>query len=152
MKLILLRHGDAVPDAPGGDRDRRLAPGAREAAARTGRVLMEEGHRAELALISPARRTRETWEALSEEFRDGVDAREADSLYNADVATLIDALTSVDGDVIVIGHNPALSQLSMLLASEGAVPLRPGEADVLDVRELRPGGAKRIAHVSGGAG
>src|SRR5580658_6810616 len=61
-RLILFRHAKAEPRGPGEDDfDRPLNERGREDAAIIGRALADQGHRPDLALVSPARRTTETW-------------------------------------------------------------------------------------------
>lgn len=113
--LILLRH--AKSDYPHGvaDHDRPLAPrGAREAG------LAGDWVRANLpdvgaVLCSTATRTRETLD------RTGIDApvRYVERLYESTPGTVLDEINSVGEDVatlLVIGHEPTMSQLALGLA------------------------------------
>ena len=61
-RLILFRHAKAEPRAAGEDDfDRPLAERGREDAALVGQALARQGFAPDAALISPARRTAETW-------------------------------------------------------------------------------------------
>ena len=65
--LLLLRHAKSSwDDASLADRDRPLADRGRKAARRIGRLLGERGWRPDRALVSPARRTQETWELIAD--------------------------------------------------------------------------------------
>src|SRR5918998_6449827 len=64
-RLMLLRHAKAGPLAAGGDLERPLAESGRTGAQSLGAYLAGEQLDPDLVLVSPARRTRETWEALS---------------------------------------------------------------------------------------
>jgi phosphohistidine phosphatase len=124
-RLILLRHGKAEPDsASGDDFDRRLSPrGARESA-EMGVSLAEMGFRPDLVLVSPAARTRETWEAAQEAFA-GAEVRYCDELYHADADVIRRTAEAADGEaktVMVVGHNPGLQELAVTLLTEGAAP------------------------------
>ncbi|HAC00912.1 MAG TPA: histidine phosphatase, partial [Brevundimonas sp.] len=69
------------------DVDRALSErGLRDAAA-MGRALAERGLKPDMALVSGARRTRQTWDQVSDHFGD-VELRVSDSLYNASADTL----------------------------------------------------------------
>ena len=67
-RLILLRHGKAERSAPGGDIARRLTDRGRNDAALMGRVLAERDLIPDVALVSAAARTQETWAAVSPAF------------------------------------------------------------------------------------
>lgn len=124
-RLILFRHGKAQPDsASGDDFDRRLAPrGLRESAA-MGASLADLGMRPDVALVSPAARTRETWSAAQAAFPDAL-VRFEDDLYHAE-AGAIRRVAEIAGarsaTVMVVGHNPGLQELAVALLIEGAAP------------------------------
>jgi phosphohistidine phosphatase len=124
-RLILLRHGKAEPDsASGEDYDRRLsARGARESA-EMGAHLADMGFKPDLALVSPAARTRETWEAMQGLFP-GAEFRSLDELYHAEADVIRRTAEQADGEaktVMVVGHNPGLQELALTLLVEGDAP------------------------------
>jgi phosphohistidine phosphatase len=119
-RLILFRHGKAVPDSESGDDfDRRLAPrGVRESADMAVR-LAQAGFAPHLALVSPALRTRETWDAAQPAFP-GAAVNYPPELYLADPKVLR-AVAAGPGTVMVVAHNPGLQDLTVrLLAQAGA--------------------------------
>ena len=122
--LILLRHAKAErASASGDDFDRPLAERGSDDARLMGRVLAEAGLKPELALVSPATRTRETWAEATLAFGAEIEARYDKALYNAASTTLRRLAESVEeapGDVILVGHNPGIHQLAMELLIEGA--------------------------------
>ena len=82
--LHLLRHAKSSWDDAGlADRDRPLAPRGRRAAKLIADYLRHEGIVPALVLCSPARRTRETLEALAEAFDDDVPVEFERDLYGA---------------------------------------------------------------------
>jgi phosphohistidine phosphatase len=119
QRLIILRHGDAEkPQAGMGDFARGLTAEGRAEAARAGRLLAEAGAVPDLALVSDARRARETWEAAAAAFP-AAEARYDHALYNAAVHTLLAAVEAglaEGGSVILVGHNPGLHGLAIELA------------------------------------
>ena len=120
QRLIILRHGDAEMATPGTrDFERGLTATGRAEAARAGRLLAEAGAIPALAIVSDARRARETWEAAAPAFP-GAELRLDHSLYNAPVHVLAEAaeaaLAQADA-VILVGHNPGLHGLALHLAS-----------------------------------
>jgi phosphohistidine phosphatase len=117
MRLLLLRHGKAAwPDGVD-DMDRPLARRGREAARRMGAYLAEEGLVPDLALVSPARRTEETW-ALAKPALAGVPARSEPRIYEAPAERLMSVVAGVEpavGTLLLVGHNPGLEELLRLL-------------------------------------
>src|SRR3954468_21741763 len=124
-RLILFRHGKAEPEsASGEDFDRRLAPrGERESAAMA-RHLADLGLKPDLALVSAALRTRETWSAAEPAFPDA-QVRIENDLYNADSGAIRHAAQRAGKaarTVMVVGHNPGLQELTVRLLTEGHAP------------------------------
>jgi phosphohistidine phosphatase SixA len=118
-ELILLRHAHAEPATAGeADLDRPLsAEGLAEAEA-AGRWLAEQKLVPDCVLCSPARRARETLEAVL--GRVGyVEQKVDDSIYEAQPGALI-ALADAHADIdrlLLVGHNPGLEQLAALMHS-----------------------------------
>lgn len=125
QRLILFRHGKAEPDSESGDDfDRRLAPrGVLESAA-MGASLADLGFRPDVALVSTAARTRETWAAAQGSFP-ACEARFEDDLYHADSGALRAAAEQAGraaGTVMLVAHNPGLQELAVQLLMEGSAP------------------------------
>lgn len=116
-QLILLRHAKAAADSETGeDFDRALAPRGREDAPVVARALLDAGANPQLALVSAARRTRETWELVSGVLT-GVEVRFLDELYDATAETLLHLVEqSSVARLMVVGHNPGLQELAIRLA------------------------------------
>jgi phosphohistidine phosphatase len=121
--LYLLRHAKSSWDAPGlDDHDRPLAPRGVKAA----RVVASEiGRRrisVDLVLCSSATRARQTLEAVVPDLAEPLDIRIGPELYASGAGDLLGRLRDVDEEtltVLVIGHNPALEELTELLAGDG---------------------------------
>ena len=152
-ELILLRHAHAEAAAPGqADLDRPLsAEGLAEAEA-AGRWLAERKLVPDCVLCSPARRTRETLEAVLGAIG-YVDQRIEPSIYEATPGTLI-ALADTHNSaerLLMIGHNPGFEQLAALLHSGQSGDYRgmpPGGIAVLSMpadADLEPGVARLAA-------
>ena len=153
-ELILLRHAHAEPTAPDGiDLDRPLSPEGLAEAEAAGRWLKEQGLVPDRVLSSPARRTRETVEAVLGVIG-YVDQRLEEGIYDATSGTLIDL---ADGHrecdrVMLVGHNPGLERLAALLHSGQSGEYRgmpPGAVAVLtfegDDAPIEPGTARLTA-------
>ncbi|MEO5372921.1 MAG: histidine phosphatase family protein [Alphaproteobacteria bacterium] len=126
-RLFLLRHAKAVRgDDPSGDFTRPLTDRGVIDARALGRHLAEAGHRPELVLCSPARRTRETWLSLAEWLKDSVVEFDP-GLYGADAGAILTRLRQVAANVpslMVIGHNPGIGDLALDLVA--AADTQPG--------------------------
>jgi phosphohistidine phosphatase len=121
--LIILRHAKAehpegVPDA-----DRPLTERGHADAAAAGAFLVTGSYTPDLVICSPARRTRQTWHAVAMALAAAPTVAYEPDVYTGGVADLLAVLQQVDdsaGTVLLIGHNPTLSQLSALLDQTGA--------------------------------
>jgi len=131
-ELILLRHAHAEPASPGqADLDRPLSPEGLAEAEAAGRWLAEHGLVPDCVLCSPARRTRETLEAVLAAIG-YVDQRLEDGIYEATpgaLAAIADAHRDTER-LLLVGHNPGLEQLAALMHS--------GQSG--DYRGMPPGG------------
>ena len=120
--LILARHAKAEAPAPGlSDADRALELIGRRASTRLGEVVARAGINPDLALISPALRTQQTWNLMSGAFA-GVEERVIEDLYETHVGgvvEIIQALVDVD-TVVVVGHEPTSSAVAAHLAGRGS--------------------------------
>jgi phosphohistidine phosphatase len=84
--------------------------------------LRSEVPHPDLVLCSPALRTRETLERMSNALGDA-EAVVDEELYGADGNELLERLRAVDDrfeTVAVIGHNPGIHDLAIALAGSGA--------------------------------
>lgn len=152
-ELILLRHAHAEPAADGqSDIDRPLSPHGLAEAEAAGRWLQEHKLVPDRVLCSPARRSRETLEAVLE--RTGyVEQRLEERIYDAapgTLAALLDEHSEVER-VLVVGHNPGLEQLVALMHSGQTGDYRgmpPASVAVLSLpmeAAIEPGIAKLTA-------
>jgi phosphohistidine phosphatase len=123
-QLLLLRHAKSSwGDASLADFDRPLAPRGREAAPRMGREIARRGWLPDLALISPAARTRETWALVAAEFPARPKDSFPDGLYAAPAETLLAEIRQTPesvGTLLVIGHNPGLEDLARQIAGDAS--------------------------------
>ena len=118
-ELILLRHANAEPASPGqADIDRPLSPHGLAEAEAAGRWLVENKLIPDRVLCSPARRARETLEAVLG-LTGYVEQRLEERIYEATPGTLV-AVVDEHRDlerVLVVGHNPGLERLAALMHS-----------------------------------
>jgi phosphohistidine phosphatase len=159
-RLFLLRHAKSSWDDPGlDDRDRPLAPRGRRASELIAGHLRREGIAPSLVLCSSARRTRQTLERVIPAL-DASDVSIEDGLYGASSGGLLERLREVPEDiesVMLVGHQPAIQELALDLAGDGAELARvrakfptAALATLLfagEWSELAPGSAELVAYV-----
>lgn len=120
--LYLLRHAKSSwVDPTLSDLQRPLAARGRRDAKRIAKHLRRLGDEPELVLCSPAMRTRETLELVRPAIGSSTIVLE-DELYAASSDELLARIRLVPdpvASVMLIGHNPGLQQLALLLASSG---------------------------------
>ncbi|NUR69747.1 MAG: histidine phosphatase family protein [Hamadaea sp.] len=124
--LVLLRHAKA--DRPTGiaDTDRPLTDRGHADAAAAGAWLLASGHVPDLVLCSPARRTRQTWHSVVIALG-GAGSPKVQyerELYDGEVADALDLIATAAKEpgnhtILLIGHNPTVSQLSAALDQAG---------------------------------
>jgi phosphohistidine phosphatase len=126
-RLMLLRHAKAERPAPGTrDRERSLAERGRADAPVIGAYMARHGLIPDRVLVSPATRTRQTWDLIARALSHSPVAYE-DRLYDASTQTLLDLIKQAEPEVhglLVVGHNPGLHDLARLLIASGDVEAR----------------------------
>ena len=120
-QLLLLRHAKSSWEDPDlDDFDRPLAERGLKAARLMGRELASREWLPELALVSPALRTRDTWRVVAAELPVHPRVAFAEALYDASPADILSQIRKADspsGCLVVIGHNPGLEDLAKQLAA-----------------------------------
>ncbi|MBT3399393.1 MAG: histidine phosphatase family protein [Rhodospirillaceae bacterium] len=122
--LILLRHAKADWAENGlDDFDRPLSNDGQGECQLLAPWLIQNDLLPDHALVSPALRTRQTWESVCNNLPDAPPHDTHDDLYLAAPGTLlahISALPDIVGTALVVAHNPGLEALARMLA--GASP------------------------------
>ena len=128
MRLLIFRHAKAEKGAPGTrDRDRPLAPRGLKEAPQMGAFMAHHKLVPRHALVSPARRTRETWDGLAGTLPGTIPVFYEDRLYDATPETIVAAIKETPANIrtlIVVGHNPGLHETARLLIAAGDVEAR----------------------------
>ena len=128
--LLVLRHAKAEPFAET-DHVRRLTARGRHSAHDVGRHLAESGLVPDVALVSSATRTRETWE----EVADGCGATSAavhfdDALFSGSADVALEALQNAPeaaATLLFVGHNPVAAYLCHYLDDGAGDPAAVSE-------------------------
>jgi phosphohistidine phosphatase len=122
--LYLLRHAKSSwADQTLADRERPLARRGRRDAKRIAKHLVRLEIAPELVLCSSAERTRETLALVEPALAATSTVSVEGELYAASADQLLERIRTVPeavASVMVIGHNPGLQDLALLLASAGA--------------------------------
>lgn len=117
-RIILLRHGKSSWSDPTlSDVDRPLAPRGERASRRIAKHLRRKSPA--LVLCSSSLRTRQTLEAIEPSLGKGCSVELAAELYAASEQKLLErvrALPESADSVMLIGHNPGLQELALVLA------------------------------------
>ncbi len=159
-RLIVVRHAKAEPMAAS-DVERELTERGYADGAELGRWLGAEGYDAvDVAYVSYATRTRQTWQVLAESAGWQVEPHVDGNLYATDEDGVLELVHSTDPSartVVVVGHNPTAGMLAQLLddgtgAATGALSTHgfpTSAAAVLEVdgswEDVVPMGARLVA-------
>ena len=129
-RLMLLRHTkSAWPDGVA-DHDRPLATRGLQAGPVMGNYMARNGLLPDLAIVSTAQRTRQSWQLVQPYL--GKPALKFDArIYEAPAGAILDVIHETAGDIhtlLLVGHNPGLEDLALLLI---------GKADDNDLNRLQ---------------
>lgn len=116
--LVLVRHAKAEFDNPYGDHERCLTAKGEHAAKSLGKRVATQVERVDLALVSSAQRTQQTYALLSERLH-VAQTRVEESIYFASVADIVDMVRELPEEadcVILVGHEPTISGAGQALA------------------------------------
>lgn len=120
--LLLLRHAKSswkVADQP--DFERPLNGRGERAAPLMGRHLRRQKVEPDLILCSPAERARQTAALFAEAAKLAAELRYDERIYEASALRLLEVVTQADeaaDTVLLVGHNPGLEELILLLTGE----------------------------------
>jgi phosphohistidine phosphatase len=126
-RLVVVRHAKSAWPAGVPDRARPLGPrGLRDAPLMGQRIATLVGH-VDLVVVSPAERTAQTWSLLNDELGHTgpvvVDARIYEG-WGAHMLDLVLELPEEATTVMLVGHEPGVSELVLTLAGTGGHTLR----------------------------
>lgn len=133
-QLILLRHAKAATLPDGNDFDRPLTPRGTDDVSVLAQWLAQQPFALSAAYVSSAARTQQTWQQLQLGWQPKAPVAEhtLDGLYLASAGDFLDTLQRLPDaqqSVMVIGHNPGLHVLALLLCA-------PQQSDAYERLEL----------------
>ena len=152
-RLMLLRHAKTEHDAPSGhDQDRRLDERGRLDAAAIGTWIGRHPPFPDAVLVSTAVRAQQTWEIARDAMKDAVreqlpqpQVELLDELYGAEkhrsrrhIANRIIRWAEVTDParLMLIGHNPGMHELALMLAGSGDAAAKKSLEDNLPTAGL----------------
>ncbi|MGI9556621.1 MAG: SixA phosphatase family protein [Solirubrobacterales bacterium] len=122
-RLYLLRHAKSSWDDPAlDDHERPLAPRGKRATKLMRKHLREERVEPGLALSSSAERAVQTLAGVRAGLPEATPTEIESSLYTFSATSLLSAVRRLDPglrSVLVVGHNPAMQDLTLELAGDG---------------------------------
>lgn len=131
--LTLLRHAKSGWDDPvARDFDRPLNAKGKRAAAMVGRHMRSLGLAFDHAIASPAVRVSETLAQIESGYGRTIAPDLDRRVYLASAATLLDVVHGFPAEIesaLLVGHNPGLEDLVLMLVADGADPLRDAVED-----------------------
>jgi phosphohistidine phosphatase len=127
-RLILFRHAKAEPSEPGmQDHARVLVDRGRKDAGKIGAYMAGHTLIPDKVVISPAARTQETWKYAAAAFRPVPAAMSADALYDATPHAIFGVIKDAPVSahtLLVVGHNPGLHEVAVMLIASGDIDAR----------------------------
>ncbi|WP_454748089.1 SixA phosphatase family protein [Ciceribacter selenitireducens] len=131
LRLLLLRHAKSAWPEGVADEQRPLNGRGRTAARLVGDYLAEAKLIPDLALVSTARRTQETWALVRERLPLKPEMRGVAELYAASPGQILDVLQAVEPaarTVLILAHNPGMQDLGLALTGGGDAASRESMA------------------------
>ena len=127
-RLLLFRHAKAErAEAGESDRERALNERGSKDASRIGAYMAGHALYPDRVVISPSLRTQESWKHARTAFRPQPAAQTIDRLYDATPQAIFDVIKDTPASahsLLVIGHNPGLHELALMLIASGDTEAR----------------------------
>ncbi len=138
LRLIILRHAEAEPQAAGSDHARRLTKKGMAEAHATAAKLVALDLRPTHVVTSDARRALETTEGVLEGMG-GIAYTKNAKLYLSGLEAIADLLSNINATthstVMIVGHNPGFSEAASRLAGR-PVSLGTAHAAVMTIEAV----------------
>ena len=109
------------------DRARVLVERGRKDAAKIGAYMAGHALIPDRVVISPAARTQETWKFAATAFRPAPAAMTAEQLYDATPHAIFAVIKQTPASahtLLVVGHNPGLHEVALMLIASGDIDTR----------------------------
>lgn len=134
--LVVLRHGEAYFNTEGEtDFERGLTEYGKNQLLRLKELFVKTGLKVSMILSSSSKRTRQTSEIISS-FADSCKVEFRDEMYEAKSSVILDLLSQANNkynSILLVGHNPGLSELVSHIADQGYLHMQPGMMAVIEL-------------------
>jgi phosphohistidine phosphatase len=127
-RLLLFRHAKSdrlIAGTP--DRDRALIERGRKDAAKIGAYMATHHLVPERVMLSPAARCQQTWKYAAAAMKPAPAAMSIEKLYDATPHAILSVVKDAPASVhtlMVVGHNPGMHELALMLIASGDVEAR----------------------------
>ncbi|MEL6323213.1 MAG: histidine phosphatase family protein [Pseudomonadota bacterium] len=132
-RLILMRHAKTEPWYEGADDEgRALVPRGKADAAKIAQTIQTLGWTPDKVLLSPSRRTRETWSEMVRWFPE-TDRGIIEELYLCGLRGLDRIVTEHDDTetLMLIGHNPGMHDFSCAILRDAGTVSQPAALSIV---------------------
>jgi len=127
-RLLLFRHAKTERSEPGmEDRSRKLVERGRRDAASIGAYMATHALIPDRVMTSPAARTQETWKLAASAFKPAPAGTTVERLYGATQHEILDLIKQAPASahtLLIVGHNPGLHDLALMLVAAGDIETR----------------------------
>ncbi|HUH58938.1 MAG TPA: histidine phosphatase family protein [Candidimonas sp.] len=121
-RLLLLRHAEADRPFAVEDHERPLSERGQRQSAIIGEYMAREKLVPDMAVVSTARRTQDTWQLAQAYLGADIPQRNEPRIYEAAHENIIDVIKDTPdhiGTLLLVGHNPGFERLATTLAATG---------------------------------
>lgn len=127
-RLLLFRHAKTESAEPGQeDRARALVERGRKDAGIIGAYMATHALIPDRVVLSPAARVQETWKYTARAMRPAPGAMTQEQIYNATPTDILGVIMGTPPTVhalMIVGHNPSLHELALMLIAAGDIDAR----------------------------
>jgi phosphohistidine phosphatase len=127
-RLLLLRHAKTEGHEPGkDDLGRVLIERGRDDAARMGAYMASHALVPDRVILSPAARCQETWQHMAGAMKPAPGIQSLEQIYDAtpdDIVGAIVASPASTNALLIVGHNPGLHEVALMLIASGNIDAR----------------------------
>ncbi len=132
--LYLLRHADAEKLNLNSDFNRIVSIKGIKEVEQLSIFLQKKNLYIDEVICSPAIRTKQTWEYLNDKLKFQIKVTFPDKLYNISVQDMVNLLQNISdqsNSVLLVGHNPTISQIANELLNNQPNTLSLGTCNIV---------------------
>lgn len=122
LRLMLFRHAHADRPFDVVDHERSLSEKGLEQARRMGAYIGKQGLAPDLAIVSSARRTQQTWQEAASAGEFTATTVDEPRVYESSAGDLLEVVRAQPAEhisIMLVGHNPGMERLAAWLIGSG---------------------------------